>query len=153
VLLVIAAASRMLYGMASGGAAPAWLGEVHRRHTPRNALVVVVGLAALLVLVEDVSFLAEATNALLYGIFVLVNVVVIVLRRRRPDLERPFRIPGSIGRIPVVPVLGILATLAAAAQLEVRAVGLAVALVGIGLLVYFVWRGTSRDRGETTGLA
>lgn len=153
VLLVVAAASRMLYGMASGGAAPAWLGEVHRRHTPRNALVVVVGLAALLVLVEDVSFLAEATNALLYGIFVLVNVLVIVLRRRRPDVERPFRIPGAFRQVPLVPVLGVVATLAAAAQLEARAVVLAVALVGIGLLVRALWLVGARRRDAGPPLA
>lgn len=153
VLLVIAAASRMLYGMASGGAAPAWLGEVHRRHTPRNALAVVVGLAALLVLIEDVSFLAEATNALLYGIFVLVNVVVIVLRRRRPDVERPFRIPVAIGGVPLVPLFGIVATLAAATQLEIRAVGLAVFLVTLGLLVRTAWLAAARGRGVGSGPA
>jgi APA family basic amino acid/polyamine antiporter len=39
--------------------------------------------------------------------FVLVSVAVPVLRRTRPDLPRPFRVPGS----PVVPVLSALAGL------------------------------------------
>jgi APA family basic amino acid/polyamine antiporter len=37
-----------------------------------------------------------------------VNVTVIVLRYREPETPRPFRTPLSIGRMPVLPVLGLI---------------------------------------------
>ncbi|MDP9276176.1 MAG: HAD family hydrolase, partial [Chloroflexota bacterium] len=39
--------------------------------------------------------------------FAAVNLALIVLRRREPTRERPFRVPLSVGGIPVLPALGI----------------------------------------------
>ena len=78
--------------------------------------------------------------------FVLVNVGVIILRRTRPDMKRPFRVPGS----PVVPLIGILLCAYLIAQLPwetwVRFVGWLVA----GLIIYFTYsiRHSRLRRGE-----
>ena len=57
--------------------------------------------------------------------FVLVCAGVWILRKKRPDLERPFRMPF----VPVVPILGILACLGLMATLPadtwIRLIGLA----------------------------
>jgi len=62
--------------------------------------------------------------------FAAVNASLIWLRFNRPCQERAFKVPGSIGRFPVIPVLGLLSALLAAVQL-----GLTVALAGFGVLV------------------
>ncbi len=130
VLLAITASSRIMYGMASTGYLPGSLGRVHRQVVPRNALGVAIVLGGLLILVEDLDLLASATDALIYVLFLVTNVVVIVLRKQRPNVERPFRIRGTIGWVPVVPILAVIVTIVLSFQLEGDAV-----LLALGLLV------------------
>ena len=50
----------------------------------------------------------------------------------RTDAERPFRIAGSIGRVPVIPIIATVVTLVMIPQLEVRSLGLGAVLVAVG---------------------
>jgi len=77
--------------------------------------------------------------------FVLVNVGVIVLRRTRPDMERPFRVPFS----PVFPIIGIAFCLYLMAQLPgVTWLRFLIWLI-VGLIIYFAYsRRHSRARLE-----
>ncbi|ADB60470.1 amino acid permease-associated region [Haloterrigena turkmenica DSM 5511] len=67
----------------------------------------------------------------------VVNAALIVHRRRFPDVERGFRVPG----VPVVPALGILANLALIYNLPVRGVVTGIALVAVLLVAYLTWGG------------
>jgi APA family basic amino acid/polyamine antiporter len=64
--------------------------------------------------------------------FVLVSAAVPVLRRTRPDLPRPFKVPFS----PVVPVLSAVACLYLMLNLEVETWLRFLAWMVLGLLVY-----------------
>jgi amino acid transporter len=79
--------------------------------------------------------LAASTDALVYLMFLVTNSALIILRKRRPDAERPFKVKGAIGWVPVVPSLAILVTVTLAFRLEGRAVLLAVGLLVAGSLV------------------
>ncbi len=151
VLLLLTAGARMVYGMGSAGDLPPVLGVVHRRRTPTWALVACVVVAVGLVAVRDLGLLAEATDGLVYAIFLVVNSVVIGLRLRRPDVARPFRVPGSIGRFPVVPVLAIVVTIAVGSQLRAEALGFAGALLGAAALAHGAGRTMTVRRREHTG--
>ncbi len=137
-LLVVTAASRMAYGMASQGDLPKVFARLHNRFAPRNAIAAAFALAALLLLVGDIHQLAAATDALVYLMFVLVNVIVIVLRVRKPDVVRVFRVPLTIGLVPVLPVLGIAVTILMSSQLELSSVVLATGLTLLGTTLFFV---------------
>lgn len=132
VLLAITASSRIMYGMASNGYLPRALGTVHRRIVPRSSLMVAIVLGALLILIQDLDLLASATDALIYILFLVTNIVVIVLRKQRPEAERPFRIRGSIGWVPIVPILAMVVTIVLSLQLDGDAVVLALGLLGAG---------------------
>ena len=140
VLLVVTAASRMLYGVAVAGDLPGRLGVVRHRRVPLNALLVSAIVACGLILFNDLSLLAAATDVLVYVTFVFVNVVTIVLRKTQPDLERPFRIRGAIGWVPVVPVLGLVVVIVVSGQLELRATLLAALLIVAGAVVHWMHR-------------
>ena len=140
VLLVVTAASRMLYGVAIAGDLPGRLGIVRHRRVPLNALLVSAVVACGLILFNDLSLLAAATDVLVYVTFVFVNLVTIVLRKTEPDLERPFRIRGTIGWVPVVPVLGLVVVVVVSGQLELRAAFLATVLIAIGVGVHWLHR-------------
>lgn len=65
-----------------------------------------------------IEFLANATNFLIFVTFIAVNVSLIVLRRTDPGAARPFRVPIALRGVPVLPVIGIVASLGLLAQLE-----------------------------------
>jgi len=67
----------------------------------------------------------------------VVNIALIVHRRKFPDIERGFRVPG----VPVVPVLGVLANLALIYNLPFRGVVTGVTLVSILVVAYLAWGG------------
>jgi APA family basic amino acid/polyamine antiporter len=70
---------------------------------------------------------------MLFVTFVVINASVIMLRVRAPGASRPFRIPGSVGSIPLVPVAGLVFSVFLLAQLDIRvlAAGFVLAAAGI----------------------
>jgi len=136
-LLASVAASRMLYSMANTGHLHPRFAVVHKGRAPRFALGVVMVGAICLALVGGVEMLAEAANAIIYVMFIIVNIVVIILRYRRPQVHRPFRIKGDIGWFPVLPAIGIVATAAMATQLDLRPILVASALLAMGVVIHY----------------
>ena len=63
-----------------------------------------------------------------------VNATVVVLRRRAPDAARPFRTPGAVRGVPVVPVAGSVAALAMVPQLSGWSLLLGLAMLAAGLV-------------------
>lgn len=130
VVLVLTAASRMVFAMARSGDLPPRGARLTRHGSPGVAVAVSAMIAATFVGWGDLRLVASATDFAIYAIFLSVNVMVIVLRRRRPELDRPFRSPGTIGGWPILPIIGFAVTVWMIALLELDAV-----LVGIGLFV------------------
>ncbi len=147
-LLVITASSRLTYGMAVSGALPRWLSHVYgRTGAPTYALATSIVVAALFALFGRLSLIASVTDFAVYLVFLAVNGAVITLRLRNPQHERPFRIPWSIGRVPVLPILGLASTLLMMTQLESRSVVIGLAVVAVGAMVttvYTAWQRASR---------
>lgn len=84
---------------------PEWLGRLHPRFkTPGNALLVIGGLSVLAPLFgeEMLTWLVNAGSANIVVAYIMVTLTFLVLRRREPDMERPFRTPAG-------PVVGVLA--------------------------------------------
>jgi APA family basic amino acid/polyamine antiporter len=139
-LLVVTASSRMMFGMASKGDLPQWFQTLRNRKSPRNSVVATLVVACLLLFIGDIHQLAASTDALIYLMFLLVNVIVIMLRIKRPNDSRPFRIPGDIGKVPLLPIFGIGVTLLMASQLDLRSVILAAVLTAAGSVLFGVVR-------------
>lgn len=86
--------SRLLYGMAGQGLLPAPLAKIHpRRRTPHVAIGVLLVVIVALALAGDISALAAATVLLLLFVFTIVNVALIVLKRREGKMEGRFDVP------------------------------------------------------------
>ncbi|HLF70598.1 MAG TPA: APC family permease [Dehalococcoidia bacterium] len=118
-LLVMIAGSRVIYGMAQRGALPRVFATVNQRaRTPHLAAVGVLVLALPFVAPGEIDFAASLTDLTIYAVFILVNLAVIILRRRRPDLPRSFRAPGRIGNLPLTPVLGLVTVVGLALFLD-----------------------------------
>jgi APA family basic amino acid/polyamine antiporter len=140
-LLALTAASRVMYGMATGGALPASLARVHpTRRTPIRAIAVVAVVAAAFALAGDFTVIAAVTDFAVYVVFLAVNATVIILRRRRSELPRPFAVAGSVGGVPIVPVLGLASVALMMTRLEPAAIGAGSAACAVGLAAGWLLR-------------
>ncbi|MGB3827341.1 MAG: APC family permease [Ornithinimicrobium sp.] len=93
-------ASRLVYAMAESGMLPAWFGVLHPKYrTPKNALIFIGGLSIFAPIFgrQMLVWLVDAGSVSLIIAFVMVAFSFVMLRRREPDMERPFRTPGGVG--------------------------------------------------------
>lgn len=89
--------SRLVYGMARQGLLPALLGRLHpRRNTPHVAILLLLIIVLGLALVGDIKALASATSLLLLGSFTLVNLALVVLKRRPGEPRGGFEVPLAV---------------------------------------------------------
>jgi APA family basic amino acid/polyamine antiporter len=97
--------SRIMLAMARDGLLPAgFFGAVHQRfRTPWKSTVLTGIAVGLMGALMPLRVLAELTNIGTLLAFVIVCTAVLIMRRRHPEAERPFRCPF----VPLVPVLGI----------------------------------------------
>jgi APA family basic amino acid/polyamine antiporter len=138
VLMSMYASSRILYGMAGSYRLTAGFARVHPgRRTPLTAIVFCGILSIALLFAGDITFIANVTNFMLFVTFIVINAAVIFLRYSSPEFPRPFRIPFSVGKLPLIPLVGLVFCTFLLAQQEISVLGLGVALtvVGIALMV------------------
>jgi APA family basic amino acid/polyamine antiporter len=151
ILVMLLGQSRVFYSMSRDGLLGDWAGRVHPRFRTPYLSTAYTGVAvAIFTGVFPIQILGQLVNIGTLLAFVLVCGGVIVLRRTRPDLERPFRTPF----VPWVPILGMLACFGLMATLPLDTwIRLAVWLV-IGLVIYFGYgRHHSRLRHAATPAA
>jgi ABC-type proline/glycine betaine transport system ATPase subunit len=145
-LLVLTAASRLIYGMSRGGALPpVFVRLAPRGRAPWVAALAGFAVAAPFALSGRIGLVAEVTNFAVYAIFITVNLAVIRLRFTRPDAARTFRIPGTVGATPVTAVLGIGTVVLMTVYLRPEAWALGALMVLSGIAAW--WLGTPVVRG------
>ncbi len=127
---------RIGFAMGRDGLLPKALGTAHPRWgTPHRMTIGGAVLIAVLAAFIPISELADMVSIGALSAMIIVAVAVPVLRRRRPDLDRPFRVPFS----PAVPVVAALACLYLMLNLNVLTwIRFAVWLV-LGLVLYFAY--------------
>lgn len=145
----ILAGSRVALAMSQLGHLPRELGAINARtRTPAVALLLVgtaIGGTALVLPLEQ---LANFANCVLLLALVLVNLALIVHRRKFPALQRPFRVP----LVPVLPLLGIAANLYLLASIrDTQAVVLAGGALLGGFLGFLAWKGWQPEEEALPG--
>ncbi|MFQ5663685.1 MAG: amino acid permease [Terriglobia bacterium] len=134
--------ARIWFAMSRDRLLPGSFSRVHRRfQTPHVSTWVAGFVVAIPAGIWDIGELAELSNIGTLFAFALVCTGVLVLRRARPGLRRPFRVPG----VPLVPVLGILSCLILMTSLPLITWGRFLVWLAIGLVIYFAY---SRQRSQ-----
>ena len=128
-LLNFVTASRLLYGMSREGLIPSWFGKLHvRRATPHRTILVILPIAIFLALFGKLELLAGATATLLLAMFFLVNLSLLIIKRREPR-SRGFQVPL------IVPALALLFNLALVAFASDDSRIFALVCTGIGIVL------------------
>jgi basic amino acid/polyamine antiporter, APA family len=122
--------------MSRDGLLPEIFGRVHPRfRTPHLSTVMTGGVVAVTAGLLPLGTLSQLVSIGSLLAFTLVCLGVIILRRTRPDLPRPFRVPC----VPYVPVLGALVCLIQMASLPWATWERLLVWLGLGLAIYFMY--------------
>jgi APA family basic amino acid/polyamine antiporter len=133
-LVMLLGQSRVFYSMSRDGLLPQWAGAVHPRfRTPWISTLLVGGFVAVFAALIPIDILGELVSIGTLLAFVIVCCGVWILRKRRPDLHRPFKTP----LVPLVPILGILVSLGLMASLPLDTWIRLVVWLAIGMVIYF----------------
>ena len=142
ILVMLMGQSRIFYTMSNDGLIPKAFGELHPKYkTPYKAnwiLFVFVGLFAAFI---PGHMAGDLTSFGTLFAFVLVSLGVWILRRKSPDMKRPFKTP----LVPLVPILGAIICLGMIVAIDAKTLQFAFLWMILGLLVYF---GYSRRRSN-----
>jgi len=135
-LVMLLGQSRVFFSMSRDGLLWKWAGEVHPRfRTPWKSTIIVGIFVAFFAAVIPIGILGELVSIGTLLAFVIVCVGVWILRKRRPDLQRPFKAPW----VPFTPIMGILVSFAMMAALPGDTWLRLIIWLAIGMVIYFTY--------------
>ncbi len=138
-LLVLLGASRLVYGMANQKSLPQSLSIVDKKtKTPGPAIVISGILAIIFVFIGGIEIVGYLTDFLIFCAFIVINLSVIQLRYKKQKLERGFKIPFTIGKLPIIPLLGVVTSAFLLLSIRIEVLIYSVGLLMIGLATYVV---------------
>src|SRR3954465_3404928 len=135
-LVMLMSQPRIFFAMSRDRLLPAGVSRVHPRFRPPYittiiTCVIVAGVAGFV----PINVLGEMTSIGTLFAFVVVSLAVIVLRIRRPEARRPFRVPGGF----VIPTLGVLACIYLMVSLSVMTWVRFLGWLDIGMIIYWFY--------------
>jgi APA family basic amino acid/polyamine antiporter len=136
-LVMLLGQPRIFFAMANDGLLPAAAAKIHPRFgTPYVTTIITGAVCAVAGGVLPIDILAELTSIGTLFAFVLVSIGVMILRIKRPDLPRVFKVPGGPYAVPILGALtsGLLMYTATTATIIRLFVWMA-----IGLAIYFAY--------------
>jgi len=130
------ASSRIAFSMSRDKLLPDPLSTIHpATRSPHYAIAVSAVLIGVMAISLPINSVASSSSVMFLLLFSMVNVALIAMRANRPDLERPFEVPG----FPYTPALGVIFQLILAPFL-LQSLGLGFGEEGfISLVTLAIW--------------
>ncbi|MDR3262620.1 MAG: amino acid permease [Tannerella sp.] len=136
ILVLMLGQSRIFYIMSKDGLLPPVFSKVNRKYGTPHYSTIMTGLSCGVIAgLLPINVLGELVSIGTLMAFVLVCTSIIVLRKTRPDVKRPFKTPF----VPFVPVLGIVICLSQMLALPMDTWIRLFAWMAIGLVCYFCY--------------
>src|SRR6202012_1547101 len=135
-LVMLLGQSRVFYSMSRDGLLWKWAGEIHPKfRTPWKSNIVVGLIVAVMPAFLPIDKLSELVNMGTLLAFAIVCAGVWILRRRHPEMHRPFKTPW----VPAIPILGIISALYLIWSLPVLTKQVVLGWLAVGLMIYFTY--------------
>jgi APA family basic amino acid/polyamine antiporter len=135
-LVMLMSQPRIFFAMSRDRLLPAGVSKVHPRFgTPYITTIITCVLVAIFAGFTNIQAAGEMTSIGTLFAFVVVCAAVLVLRRRRPDAKRPFRVPFG----PVFPILGIMSCAYLMLSLPVITWIRFLGWLDLGMIIYWLY--------------
>lgn len=136
ILVMLMGQPRIFMAMANDGLLPSFFGKVHPKfQTPYVSTIITGSIAAIVAAILPINILGELVSIGTLLAFVIVCAGIMILRKTRPEIHRPFKTPW----MPFVPIMGILICLAQMLLLPADTWIRLILWMGIGIIVYFTY--------------
>ncbi len=147
-LVMLLGQSRVFYSMSRDRLLPKLFSEIHSKfHTPWKSNLLLMVFVSLGAAFTPIDRLGNLTSIGTLFAFVVACIGIIVMRKKQPDLPRPFRTP----MVPLVPILGVIVNLGLMAGLGLITWAAFLIWMALGLIVYFTYsRKTSALQNAAT---
>ena len=133
-LVMLLGQTRVFFTMAHDGLLGKWGCKVHPKlRTPYISTILIGVCVALLAASLPITALGELTSIGTLFAFTVVCAGVWILRKERPDLQRPFRTPW----VPFVPIMGMVVSLLMMLSLHQLTWEVFLTWLAVGLVIYF----------------
>lgn len=147
ILVDLLGQSRVFYSMSKDGLLPKIFSELHPKfNTPYKSNIVLCIFISFFAGLVPISVVGEMTSIGTLLAFVMVCLGILILRKKEPNLERPFKTPF----VPIVPVLGIITCIVMMVSLPFDTWLRLFVWLAIGFLIYFFYgKKRSKLRNES----
>ena len=136
IIVQMMAQPRIFFAMGKDGLLPAWAAAIHPRfRTPHVTTLITGGIVMLASGFTAIDVLGELVSIGTLFAFVIVSIGVIVLRKTRPDLPRPFKTPF----VPALPIASAIVSTALMAALPASTWERLIIWMAIGMVIYFAY--------------
>jgi APA family basic amino acid/polyamine antiporter len=136
ILVMLLGQPRIFFTMAKDGLLPKVFARVHPRfHTPHITTILTGVVACFFAGLLPIHILSELVSIGTLFAFVIVCISIIILRKKRPDINRPFKTPW----VPLVPILGAIICFAQMLGLRWETWERLFIWMALGLVIYFVY--------------
>lgn len=112
-----------------------WLGKLNKNDVPANAGIVILAIAILMMLSGSFNTLTDMLIFVIWVFYTLTFLAVFILRKREPELERPYKVP----LYPVIPAIALLGGVFILVNTLITQTGLAligIVITALGLIFY-----------------
>ena len=136
ILVMMMGQARIYYSISKDGLLPGLFSKVSKKYgTPQNATVLACIATGLIAGLLPLHVLSELVSIGTLMAFAVVCISVVVLRKTRPDLKRPFKAPLS----PVLPLLGAALCIVQMASLPWATWSRLIIWTVVGFVIYFTY--------------
>jgi APA family basic amino acid/polyamine antiporter len=147
-LVMLMSQPRIFFSMSRDQLLPAGVSKVHPKYrTPYITTIITGVIVAIVAGFTPIQVLGEMTSIGTLFAFVVVCAAVLILRAKRPDARRPFRVPFG----PVFPILGVLSCVYLMVNLTVMTWVRFLVWLDLGMVIYWFYGRTHSplvDRAE-----
>ena len=135
-LVMLMSQPRIFFSMSRDRLLPEGVSKVHPRfRTPYITTIITGAVVAIVAGLTPINVLGEMTSIGTLFAFVIVCAAVLILRSKRPDARRPFKVPFG----PVFPILGVVSCLYLMVNLTVMTWVRFLVWLDLGMIIYWFY--------------